>query len=78
MTVQLTKAGEQAFELVQWAFEDPANRAEHARQKVAEIHAISLQERNEVGDAATMLSRLAGSLEPDGRNISEQVREDSG
>jgi len=75
MTARLTPAGEQAYEIVQWAFENPQERAEQARQRLAEIFPGTPQERNEVGDAATMLARLASSLEPAGRNISDQMRE---
>ena len=75
---KLTAVGEQAYEIAQWAFEDPAARKTEAQQRLAALRAATPQERNEVGDASTMVARLGGPAQPAGRNISDQMREDAG
>lgn len=75
----MTPQGELAFELVNEAF------ANHSVIPgiMSKLNELTLgtddpQARNEIGDAYKMVSRLAGSLEPAGRNISSQMREGDG
>ena len=68
----MTPAGEQAYQILQRAFDDHSYIGQ-AKADLAAIATSTQQERNEAGDAATMLSRLASSLQPAGRNISDQV-----
>jgi hypothetical protein len=76
--IQLTSVGEQAYEIAQWAFEDPPGRKAQAQQRLAGLHVTTQKERNEVGDASLMVARLAGPAQLAGRNISDQMREDTG
>ena len=56
----MTPAGEQAYQILQRAFDDHSYIGQ-AKADLAAIATSTQQERNEAGDAATMLSRLASS-----------------
>lgn len=70
----MTPEGERAYEILEWVWEAPADRLAEGQRRLGEIEAEGQAER-EVGDAATMLSRLAGTLPQAGRSISAQVKE---
>jgi hypothetical protein len=64
----MTPAGEQAEQIAQWAWDDPANRVADAQQRVTALYQSSADpvEQAEISGVATMLSRLASSLVHDG------------
>jgi hypothetical protein len=61
----MSTPGEQAQQIVRWAWDDPAGRAADALSSVGELARTSPHD-NEVTDAAVMLSRLVSSLEVTG------------
>lgn len=71
----LTAAGGKAAGLARWAWQDPENRVQQAIAQVRELaqQATSADELAEIQDAGTMLSRLAGTLEPPAELISAQL-----
>lgn len=60
----MTPIGQHASDILEWAYGSPKDRVELAIQQVSELarRDLSQQERNEVTDAGTMLSRLQDSL----------------
>jgi hypothetical protein len=66
----MTPAGEQAWRIARWAWDDPAGRAEDGLARITALARTSPDDKS-VTDAGTMLSRLAGSLQ--GRSISDQM-----
>ena len=68
MSLELTPDGTEAYRILRWAQEDPANRAIEAQRHLADL-AMPLLHREsqaqalrEVQDAGTMLERLAGTV----------------
>jgi hypothetical protein len=61
----MTPGGQRAAEIRRWAWQDPAGRVHIAIAQVNDLAdaATDEQELREIGDSATMLSRLASSLE---------------
>jgi hypothetical protein len=77
---ELTPGGAQAYRLLTWAQEDLAARIVSAREQVGALWkgAAPGREQDEIGDAATQLSRLADSvvtMAPDISSIGAQMRE---
>jgi hypothetical protein len=67
VSLELTPEGAEAYRILRWAQEDPAGRAEQAREQVNELArpllgSGSSQALRDVQDAGTALARLAGSL----------------
>jgi hypothetical protein len=58
-------AGQQAQQIARWAWDDPPGRAAEGLAQVGELARANPHD-NDVTDAATMLRRLAGSLEVTG------------
>lgn len=61
MTVRLTTEGTRANQIMAWAYQDLPGRLDQARQQVGAMWegADTDEARNEIGDVATQLSRLA-------------------
>ncbi len=58
-----TVQGKQAYDILDWAYEDPPGRAAEAVQRVDELaRSADGDALAEIQDAGSMLSRLAGSL----------------
>jgi hypothetical protein len=78
MNVTLTPEGERAFALAESAFDDHG-KIPGVRDALAQMSGRATgQALKEVGSAAQMVLRLAGSLEPAGRNISDQMTGEPG
>lgn len=62
----MTLAGGKAAGIARWAWSDPAARVQKAIEQVNELatQTTDPDELAEIGDTATMLSRLAGTLHP--------------
>lgn len=77
MSANLTPQGTEAYQLLSWAYNDLAANLAAARTRIAELwdEAADQQARNEIGDVATQLSRLAGSAVtmPAGTSITDQL-----
>ena len=60
----MTPGGQQARNIAEWAWQDPAGRVQQAIEQVREL-ASSAEGRElaEIQDSGTMLSRLASSLD---------------
>lgn len=72
-----TTPGQQAYKILDWAYEDPQARAAEAVRKVNDLaRTADGAALREVQDAGTMLSRLAGTLTKDATTatISGQLR----
>jgi len=68
VSLELTPDGTEAYRILRWAQEDPANRATEAQRHLTDL-AMPLLHREsqaqalrEVQDAGTMLERLAGTV----------------
>ena len=63
----MTLAGGKAAGIARWAWSDPAARVQQAIEQVSELatQTTDPDELAEIGDTATMLSRLAGTLRPE-------------
>jgi hypothetical protein len=73
----MSPAGQQAYEILRWAYANKEQVAEaQQRMKALALEGDNAND-NDVTDAGTMLSRLAGSLAPAGRSISDQMQEGS-
>ena len=77
MSASLTPQGTEAYQLLSWAYNDLSANLAAARIRIAELwdEAADQQARNEIGDVATQLSRLAGSAVtmPAGTSITDQL-----
>lgn len=64
MTIEMTEAGAEARSIMRWAWQDPEARARQALGRVNALGeaAIDPQAQAEITDAASMLSRLVGTL----------------
>jgi hypothetical protein len=73
MSIELTPAGKQAYDILGWAYED-LSRVPEARKKVAALWEATeeRQARNEISDVATQLSRLADTGRSMSGNITSQ------
>jgi hypothetical protein len=62
--IELTPAGQRAGQIRRWAWEDPPARAQDALAQVSRLAdgEGDPQALREIQDAATMLTRLAGSI----------------
>lgn len=57
-----TPAGRKAYEILNWAYRDPAGRADRALERISALAESSTGDAlREVRDAGTMCSRLAGA-----------------
>lgn len=73
----MTPAGREAERIARWAWDDPAGRVQEALRRVGEMarNTADAQELREIGDATSMLSRLAGTIVHDGPSILGQLLE---
>jgi hypothetical protein len=70
----MTPQGQQAYKILDWAYEDPQARAAEAVRKVDVIaRAADGDALREVQDAGTILSRLAGTVSGGATTISGQL-----
>lgn len=71
----MTLAGGKAAGIAKWAWSDPETRVQTAIEQVNELatQTTDPDELAEIGDTATMLSRLAGTLHPEPVTISSQL-----
>ena len=68
----MTPEGQRALDLAQWAWADPRGRVQQALDEVSAMAATATgQALNEIQDAGTMLTRLAGTL--DSETITQQL-----
>jgi hypothetical protein len=68
----MTPEGQRALDLAQWAWADPRGRVQQALSEVSGMAATATgQALSEIQDAGTMLTRLAGTLEPE--TITQQL-----
>lgn len=60
----MTPQGQLAQQIIRWAWKDPSGRIADARRQLDDMarHSPDPQSLREIGDAATMLSRLEGTL----------------
>lgn len=74
MSTELTPEGQQASKITDWAWEDPGLRVAEARRRL-EALAVGAdgQALAEIQDAAKMLARLAGTVNPSD-TISSQLQ----
>lgn len=74
MSTELTPEGQQASQITDWAWQDPGPRVAEARRRLdALAESADGQALAEIQDAARMLARLAGTLEPSD-TISSQLQ----
>lgn len=73
MSIELTPQGKQAQQIVDWAWDQPAERAAEGLRRISALAATAEgQALIEIQDAGTMLARLAGAtIQPE--TISSQV-----
>jgi hypothetical protein len=69
----MTPAGQQAYGILEWVYADAPARVAEGQERMRQL-ALGSPDDNDVTDAGTMLSRLAGTFSSQARTITDQVR----
>jgi hypothetical protein len=69
----MSPAGQKAYQILKWVYEDPQARVSEGQNRMRELATANLND-NDVTDAGTILSRLAGTFPAQARTISDQMR----